>query len=119
MLLACHSQGVAHARTSLLYLPLEFRSRVRVLALAPAAIFIPADDGIQVVHVYKLEDPVLLAAHGFSMVEFLSFGYSFGGKRTTSHVSLMRRFQRHIGQWFRRCIILRTATLTTHMGTAM
>lgn len=66
LLQVCHSQGVAHTRAALVHLPAEFRPRMRVLALAPAAFFLPSDDGVQVVHVYKTEDPVLLAAHGFS-----------------------------------------------------
>jgi hypothetical protein len=36
-----------------------------VLAICPAC-FIPPVDGCEVVHAYKLDDPVLLAAEGFS-----------------------------------------------------
>lgn len=66
LLQVCHSQGAAHARTALRYLPAEFQPRMRFIALAPAAFFPPDQGGVQVVHVYKVEDPVLMAAHGFS-----------------------------------------------------
>lgn len=66
LLQVCHSQGAAHTRAALTQLPVEFRPRVRILAMAPAAFFLPSADGVQVVHIYKTEDPVLLAAHGFS-----------------------------------------------------
>ena len=66
LLQICHSQGAAHTRTALMHLPVEFRPRMRIIALGPAAFFLPSNDGVQVVHAYKREDPVLLAAHGFS-----------------------------------------------------
>ncbi len=60
----CQSQGAVHVRNALAALPPAHRRRIRVLALCPAA-FIPPSLGVEVVHVYKLEDPVLLAAHGY------------------------------------------------------
>lgn len=61
-----------HTRTAFHYLPLRYKRRMRILSICPAAFFLPSDNptknsrtGCEVVQLYKLEDPVTLAAHGY------------------------------------------------------
>jgi hypothetical protein len=58
----CFSQGAAMVKRALDYLPTEYRSRIAVIAIAPAA-FIPSLEKCHVAHFVKMSDifPVSLA----------------------------------------------------------